>query len=412
MTIGRNSDGTTDKRLFQAYEDGHALVSDRNSSEDVLEGGAVFTGLTELAAPFSTITVFVDSDQNGTLSMQFSVDGTNWDRQKDVPLDTEIASGSVHTLEVVAKYFRVVYTNGSTDQTHFRLQTIYNAARSGFLTSSPDQILSKGNDAQIVRVSNDPYLDISRGLYADKFSFHRFGYNPTVPNGSFADIWAYGPSDATYNWPTTDETFRVAAGGDVNDTSDGTGARTIQIQYLDANGNEQQDQLTLAGAGASTETSSTGRRVIRAWVDTCGTILSNNTGNIAIENSSSGQIVGYIGAGVGQTELSMYTVPLDYTAYLTRIEVSVSVGTNKDADVKMWQRQGAYTTSAPFGVKRLVRQWTAVQGADNIIEYNSLPTFPALTDLYFEAKGNGATTEVDVDYDLILVKNESPQSPQ
>jgi hypothetical protein len=388
------------------------FISTANSSETVISGTESFTGTAEDVSRYSTISVFVDSDQNGTLKMQLSSDGTNWDRSKNVPVDQAISTGSVHTLEVVSQYFRIVYVNGGTDQTHFRLQTIFHAHRSGFLTSSSDEIISKINDAQVVRVANDPYLDISRGLYADKFAFHRFGYNPTVPNGSFADIWTYGPSDATYNWPTTDEKFRVKAGGNAADDAAGAGARTIQIQYLDANGDEQQDQLTLDGSSVSTSTSVAGRRVIRAWVDTVGAIKSNNTGQIIIENETSGQVVAAIAAGVGQTELSMYTVPLGYTAYLTRVQVNVSVGTNKDADVKMWQRQDAYTTSAPFGSKRLVRQWVAVQGADNIIKYESHPTFPALTDLWFEAQGNGAATSVDIDYDLILVKDEAPVSPQ
>lgn len=391
-----------------------AEVNTVNSSTTPLADAGVFTGIGQDISQFSTVTVFVDTDIDGTLSMQFSSDNSNWDRAKVVSIDQDIASGSVHTLEVVAQFFRVVYTNstGNGAQSHFRLQTIFHKYRSGFLTSSPDQIISKVNDAQIMRIANDPYLDISRSLYADKYAFHRFGFNGTVPNGSFADVWAYGPTDATYNWPTTDETFRVAAGGNAADDSDGgAGARTIQIVYLDANGNEQQDQLTLAGASASDTTTSTGRRVIRAWVDTSGTIESNNTGDIIIENSSTNQVVAVISAGVGQTQLSQYTVPLGYTAYLTRVQVNVSVGTNKDADVRMWQRQGAYTTSAPFGTKRIIRQWLAIQG-DNVIKYESNPSFPALTDLWFEAQGNGATTAIDVDYDLICVKDEAPTAPQ
>lgn len=391
-----------------------AEVNTVNSSTTPLADAGVFTGIGQDISQFSTVTVFVDTDIDGTLSMQFSSDNSNWDRAKVVTIDQDIASGSVHTLEVVSQFFRVVYTNstGNGAQSHFRLQTIFHKYRSGFLTSSPDQIISKLNDAQIMRIANDPYLDISRSLYADKYAFHRFGFNGTVPNGSFADVWAYGPTDATYNWPTTDETFRVAAGGNAADDSDGgAGARTIQIVYLDANGNEQQDQLTLAGASASDTTTSTGRRVIRAWVDTCGTIESNNTGEIIIENSSTNQVVAVISAGVGQTQISQYTVPLGYTAYLTRVQVNVSVGTNKDADVRMWQRQGAYTTSAPFGTKRIIRQWLAIQG-DNVIKYESNPSFPALTDLWFEAQGNGATTAIDVDYDLICVKDEAPTAPQ
>jgi hypothetical protein len=390
-------------------EENKSVISTLNSSTTPLVDAGIFTGTAEDVSSFATMTVYVDTDLDGTLSMEFSSDGTNWDRQRNVAIDQNIESGTVQTLEMVSQYFRVVYTNstGNGTQGHFRLQSIYHTFRSGFLTSSPDQVISASNNAQIVRVANDPALDISRGLYADKFSIHRFGFNSAVPNGTFADVWAYGPTDPTYNWPTTDETFRVAAGGDVNDTAGGTGARTIQIQYLDSTGVLQQDQLTLAGASASTATSVTGRRIFRAWVDTTGTINGSNTGAIIIENSTSNQIVGVITAATGQTQLTQYTVPLNYTAYLSRIEVSVATGANKDADVRMWQRQNAYTVAAPFGAKRLIRQWVAIQGSLNGIKYDSLPVFPALTDLWLDARGNGAVTGIDADYDLILVKNES-----
>lgn len=398
-------------RRAQDVVNHNGSISTLNSTNTPVSASISYTGTGEDVSQYSTITVFIDTDQDGTLSMQFSSDNTNWDRSKNVVVDQTIGSGHVHTLEVVSQYFRVVYTNGSVDQTHLRLQTIFHATRSGFLTSSPDEKISKVNDAQIMRNANDPIFDISRQLYSDKFSFHRFGYNGTVPNGSYADIWSYGPTDPTYNWPTTDETFRVRGGGDANDDSAGTGARTIQIQYLDANGNEQQDQLTLDGTAVSDATSVTGRRVLRAWVDTVGAYGGNNTGQILIENTTSGEIVAAISAGIGQTQLSMYTIPLGYTGYLRRIHVDVAVGTNKDADVRMWQRQNAYDTTAPYGSKRLVRQWTAVQN-DNGLIYDHSPVFPALTDIWFEAKGNGATTAVDVDYDLILVKDEAPTNPQ
>lgn len=387
------------------------VVSDNNSTVTILGGSSTFTGLGEEVLDFSIVTVMIDSDVDGTLSMQLSTDNVNWDRAKVVPLDVSIGSGSVHTLEVVSRYFRVIYTNGADAQSHFRLQTIYHRTKSGFLTSSPDQVISKINDAQIVRVANDTLLDVSRGLYKDKDGFHRFGHNTVVPNGTFADIWSYGPTDPTYNWPITAETFRVKAGGNAADTSDGAGARTVQVVYLDSTGIQQQDQLTLAGASASDATSVTGTRFIRAWVDTTGTILHNNTAQILFENTTSGLIVGSIETGVGQTEMSQYTIPKDYTGYLQRITVDVAAGTNKDADVIMWQRRGALTFAAPFGTKRIIREWDALQG-ESTIDYAYLPSFPELTDIWFEGKGNGAATEIDVDYDLILIKDESPTTPQ
>lgn len=402
---------TQDKRGIHTRGLDNGIVSSSNSSVDTLAGGIAFTAAGEDVSEYSVITVFVDSDQDGSISMEFSSDNSNWDRKKVVPLTIEIGSGSVHTLEVVAQYFRVVYTNGSTEQGHFRLQTIYHLYKSGFLTSSPDQKISKVNDAQIIRVSNDPLFDISRGLYSDKSSFHRFGQNKGVPNGSFADVWSYGPTDPSYNWMAAASKLRIKAGGDVADTAGGAGARSIQIVYLDATGVQQQEQIATNGASASLETSVTATRFIRAFVDTTGTILFNNTAAILIEATTGGAVVGEIVIGQGQTEMSMYTTPKDYTGYLARITIDVAAGANKDADVIMWQRTNALTFSAPFGAKRIVREWDAIQG-ESTITFSHLPSFAPLTDIWFEAQGNGAVTEVDVDFDIILVKDESPTVPQ
>jgi hypothetical protein len=114
---------------------------------------------------------------------------------------------------------------------------------------------------------------------------------------------------------------------------------------------------------------------------------------------------------MGQTQMSQYTIPKDFTGYLRRIRTDISVGTNKDADIRMWQRQNALDWTAPYGAPRVVRNWTAVQGEDNIELVSSI-RFPELTDLWFEAKGNGAETACDVDYDLVLVRDEAPTTPQ
>lgn len=389
-------------------------IDDNNSSTTPLADAAVYTGTGVDVSSYSVITVFVTTDLDGTLSMQLSSDGTNWDRAKVVEVDQTIGTGSVHTLAVAAKFFRVVYTNstGNGTQSYFRLQTIFHTYKAGFLSSSPDEIISKTNDAQLIRITNDPQLDIARGLYKDKEVIRTFGHHTGVPSGTYEDIWSYGTTDGSYNWPTTSEKFRVKAGGNVNDTAAGTGARTIQILYLDSLGNRQQDTLTLAGALASDETSVTGRRVLRAWVDTVGTINGNNTGNIIIENETANEVVAFIAATVGETQLSQFTVPLGYTGYIRKIELSIETGSNKvDADVQFWQRRDAYTTAAPFGAKRLMKEWNGIQGYVPSSQ-QSLPSVPALTDLWFAGQGNGAISEIDVDYEVLIIKDETGTTPQ
>ena len=389
------------------------FVSTVNSTSSILTATSVFTGTSEDVSHYATITVFVDSDQDGSLAMQFSIDGTNWDRAKTVAVDQTIGTGSVHTLEVVSQYFRIVYTNGSTNQTHFRLQSLYHNARSGFLTSSPDEQISRTNDAQLIRVSNDPFLDLSRGLYKDKSVVHKFGANEGAPAAE-RDVWQYGDTaigNIDYNWLQAADTVRIAAGGNAADTSAGAGARTVTIEGLDSNWELTSEVLTTNGASASTASSTSFIRLHRAYVSDVGTYTGSNTGAITLETAVGGDVLGHILAGLGQTQLTMYTVPLNYTGYLRHAHGSVSAGTNKDSTLTMYRRLSAEDVAAPMtdGGKRLMHRWEQLQGVAEL-DFLAMPSLPAQTDVWWTSKGN--TSSISVVYDLILVKNDSPTNPQ
>ncbi len=396
-------------------QDVRGFISTNNSTTATLGGAGTFTGTGEDVSQYSTITVIYDTDVDGSISMQFSTDNTNWDRSKIVTVDQTLASGAVHTLEVVSQYFRIVYTNGASGQAHFRLQTIYHTARSGFLTSSPDQVISKINDAQIMRVANDPFFDLSRSLYGDKIAIHKFGANDTSPATTERDIWSYGSTgkgDIDYNWLQTASTIRIKAGGNAADAAAGAGARSITVEGLDSNWDIVSENITTNGASASSATSTSFIRVNRAYVRDVGTYHASNTGDIIIEDTTGSNVIAFISAGRGQTQLSMYSVPANYTGYLRHAHGSVSAGANKDATIRLYRVQNADDVSAPMSNagKRLIHKWEQLQGIAEL-DFYSLPSFPEKTDLWWTAYGSSATS-VSVVYDLILVKDDAPTNPQ
>lgn len=102
-------------------------ISLNNSSSATLLAAAAFTGTSEDVSNFSEMRISViashASATNG-LSIQQSSDNSNW----DVTDTYTIAAGTTATFVVPrqARYFRIVYTNGGTNQTSFRLQSILN----------------------------------------------------------------------------------------------------------------------------------------------------------------------------------------------------------------------------------------------------------------------------------------------
>jgi len=383
--------------------DSGSLVDTSNSSTTPLSGAATFTGTATDVSDYNRISVFIDTDVDGTLKMQFSSDGTNWDRTKPVDIDTSIADGSTHTLAVATQYFRVVVENGASAQSHLRLETILHKGDGGMLSSSPDQRISRLNDVRLSRVVNDPTWDMARNLYADRFVVHKFGSNPATPSGE-RDIWLWGAQagagNIDYPWPTAAETVRIKSGGNSNDTAAGSGAREITVAGLDENWAEATETIATNGTSASSATTTTFIRVYRAYVSESGTYGSANTGNIVIENTSSTDVLCAIQATRGQSQLTMYTVPMGYTAYLRELSFSVDTSTNKELTIRMYQRRDADNTSSDIRAPRLVYAADGVSGPQ-AIEFQSPPSFPGKTDLWFTSQGNSGSS-VSVDYDLWL----------
>jgi hypothetical protein len=95
-----------------------------NSSVTALDSAAVFTGKAEEIIYESAITVMIKSNVSGTGLAQYSKDGANWDLK--IPFTyTSTDTVTKFIFGSYSRWFRIVYTNGATDQTSFRMQTIY-----------------------------------------------------------------------------------------------------------------------------------------------------------------------------------------------------------------------------------------------------------------------------------------------
>lgn len=96
-----------------------------NSSVAPLGIGAVFTGTGITLLDHQAVTVMIDASHDSAvdgMQFQFSSDNINW----DVSLDFTYTAGGGRTFQfgMYAQYFRIVYANGGTAQTHFRCQTL------------------------------------------------------------------------------------------------------------------------------------------------------------------------------------------------------------------------------------------------------------------------------------------------
>ena len=100
-----------------------AAISTANSSTSNLAGAAVFTGTGESALGYASVTVVMLSSHASAadgLAVEQSTDGTNW----DIADYRNVAAGQAASFSVnlFGEFFRVVYTNGGTLTTTFRLE--------------------------------------------------------------------------------------------------------------------------------------------------------------------------------------------------------------------------------------------------------------------------------------------------
>lgn len=102
------------------------IVDAGNSSTSLLNSGITFTGTGVEILEHAAVTIQIDASHDSAVDgmrFEFSTDNSNWDSSH---LFTYTAADGSRNFQFAtqARYFRVVYVNGGTNQTHFRLQTI------------------------------------------------------------------------------------------------------------------------------------------------------------------------------------------------------------------------------------------------------------------------------------------------
>lgn len=103
--------------------------------------------------------------------------------------------------------------------------------------------------------------------------------------------------------------------GSANDAAAGTGARTVKVEGLNADGKWTEETFTLNGTTPVTS-SSTWVRVIRAYIVTAGS-GGTNAGAITINhNTTTANVFCVIKAGRGQAANAVFTVPANKSGRL------------------------------------------------------------------------------------------------
>lgn len=215
----------------------------------------------------------------------------------------------------------------------------------------------------------------------------KFGFNAVV--GTTAE--AIHSLGGFINFPTSAQTVRIKAGGNVADDAGGDGARSISVHGIDENLNEVDEIIVTNGADASLATAALFWRVFRVKVVDVGLYGVANTAAIKIENTTSTQELVEIPAGLGQSQTSLVSTASKRPIVITHI--SLFVEATKIVTFDMFVREAFTTVAAPFMSKRqLLPPIKVSEGGEDLL-LDAPIHVPALSDVWFEGVHASATAE-------------------
>lgn len=130
---------------------GNFISVNNSRAASTLAAGAVFQGTGEDVSMYGRVGVAINSTNatDGVLTMEVSHDGVTWFGPTRTWADTSVSQP--HMWNIVEKYFRIKYTNGSTEATDLSIQTQYSVNADTQLGHQLNETLKDETEAIIVR---------------------------------------------------------------------------------------------------------------------------------------------------------------------------------------------------------------------------------------------------------------------
>jgi len=207
---------------------------------------------------------------------------------------------------------------------------------------------------------------------------HKFG--ATDGNVTAGTVWDGNTGSTEYPYPA-DSVITV------NSLTEG--GELVRVIGLDADFNHQEEEIAIGATGTLVFS-----RVFRAQM-----ISVLNVSDVTIDQS--GVVAAKILAGLGQTLMSVYTVPSGKTAYLLDLHLgSDKASTNTAMTYRLFCRE-----ETDGGVFRIRGNYNAAGGQSLDISYPVPLRIPEKSDIKIDVIA-GQATQVSATFDLILVDNQ------
>ena len=244
--------------------------------------------------------------------------------------------------------------------------------------------------------NEDFTLQVARGLVPGHTALSIFGYNGDVDT-SEESVW---PDGGTIPHPTTASVLKISSSS-ANDTSAGTGARTVAIFGVDADYNEVSESVILDGQ-TPVNTGYSYLYINGFYVTTAGS-GGVNAGNI---NAGTGVVTAgvpavlydIIATGYNNRTTAQYCVPAGYTGYLTTGAITVGQVSGSTSVTAFLKQHG------PDDILRVGAVSTLNNGS---VQYDFTYPYiiPEKNSVSATAIGSAANNSVSAFFNIVLIKN-------
>jgi hypothetical protein len=244
--------------------------------------------------------------------------------------------------------------------------------------------------------SEDFGLQVARGQVRGHRVVHIFGFNPDIDANVEETVWTFG---GIYTHLAAPSKLKVAS-GNANDSSAGTGARTVQVIGINGTGAEIIETVTLNGQTA-VETVHEFTEVNYMQVMSVGS-GGNNAGQIyagtgTVTSGVPANVIGHIIVGENASQTGHYTIPKGFTGYLNHGNISTGTTTNGYV-------VGKLKTKAPDGIIRTAGIVTFFSGEIDY-EFRYPIALPEGTCVFANALTTKDNESVSCYFEILLIRN-------
>lgn len=243
-------------------------------------------------------------------------------------------------------------------------------------------------------------IEVAKGHVPGHSLVHKFG------KGTVGTTLVPITNSLVYQTPTAAVALEFVS-SDTNDTAAGTGAREITVQGLNSEW-ELITQVIATNGTTAVPIPTSLTRLFRWFVSASGTYATatanSHAGTLTVRVASAGatwSTIGILPRPIGQSQISCYTVPDGFRAFVFLQEIRVD--STKSADVIFLARDNADDVTAPFPAMRMVANFIGISGIATADPNAPRNGFVAPADLMFMGKIASGTADIVVDFEILLV---------